>query len=39
MLFEQYFLKSFSSRLAEYSNPEIEVVSKKKLNEKLYYGI
>jgi phospholipid transport system substrate-binding protein len=33
MLFEQYFLKSFSSRLAEYSNPEIEVVSKKKLNE------
>ena len=29
MLFEQYFLKSFSSRLAEYSNPEIEVVSKK----------
>ena len=33
MLFEQYFLKSFSSRLAEYSNPEIEVVSKEKLNE------
>ena len=33
MFFEQYFLKSFSSRLAEYSNPEIEVVSKKKLNE------
>jgi len=32
-LFKQYFLKSFSSRLAEYSNPEIEVVSKKKLNE------
>ena len=31
-LFEQYFLKSFSSRLAEYSNPEIEVTSKKKLN-------
>ena len=31
-LFEQYFLKSFSSRLAEYSNPEIEVVSKKKIN-------
>ena len=27
------FLKSFSSRLAEYSNPEIEVVSKKELNE------
>jgi phospholipid transport system substrate-binding protein len=33
-LFEQYFLKSFSSRLAEYSNPEIEVNSKEKLNEK-----
>jgi phospholipid transport system substrate-binding protein len=33
-LFEQYFLKSFSSRLAEYSNPEIEVNSKKKINEK-----
>ena len=33
MLFEQYFLKSFSSRLAEYSNPEIEVVSKKELNK------
>ena len=33
LLFEQYFLKSFSSRLAEYSNPEIDVTSKKKLNE------
>ena len=33
VLFKQYFLKSFSSRLAEYSNPEIEVVSKKKINE------
>jgi phospholipid transport system substrate-binding protein len=33
ILFEQYFLKSFSSRLAEYSNPEIEVVSKTKINE------
>ena len=32
-LFEQYFLKSFASRLAEYSNPEIEVNSKEKLNE------
>ena len=32
-LFREYFLKTFSSRLAEYSNPEIEVVSKKKLNE------
>ena len=29
-VFEEYFLKSFSSRLAEYSNPEIEVISKKK---------
>ena len=27
--FKEYFLKSFSSRLAEYSNPEIEVISKK----------
>tara|TARA_B100000767_G_scaffold115086_1_gene109814 strand:+ start:1284 stop:1874 length:591 start_codon:yes stop_codon:yes gene_type:complete len=32
-LFEKYFLKSFASRLAEYSNPEIKVMSKKKLNE------
>jgi phospholipid transport system substrate-binding protein len=32
-LFEQYFLKSFSSRLAEYTNPEIDVTNKKKLNE------
>ena len=32
-LFEQYFLKSFSSRLAEYTNPEIDVFDKKKLNE------
>jgi len=32
VLFEQYFLKSFASRLAEYSNPEIEVKSKNKLN-------
>ena len=32
-LFKKYFLKTFSSRLAEYSNPEIEVISKKKLNE------
>ena len=32
-IFQEYFLKSFSSRLAEYSNPEIEVNSKKKLNE------
>ena len=32
-LFEGYFLKSFSSRLAEYTNPEIDVYSKEKLNE------
>jgi len=32
-LFKSYFLKSFSSRLAEYTNPEIEVKSKKVLNE------
>ena len=32
-IFSEYFLKSFSSRLAEYSNPEIEVISKKKINE------
>ena len=34
VLFRQYFLKTFASRLAEYSNPEIKVISKKKLNEK-----
>ena len=32
-LFEGYFLKSFSSRLAEYTNPEIEVKDKKMLNK------
>ncbi len=32
-LFEKYFLKSFSSRLAEYTNPEIEVKNKKILNK------
>ena len=32
-LFESYFLKSFSSRLAEYTNPEINVLGKKVLNE------
>ena len=32
-LFEDYFLKSFSSRLAEYTNPKIEVQGKNKLNE------
>ena len=32
-LFENYFLKSFSSRLAEYTNPEIDVKEKKFINE------
>ncbi len=32
-LFEEYFLKSFSSRLSEYTNPEIDVTNKEKLNE------
>ena len=32
-LFEQYFLKSFSSRLAEYTNPEIDVYGKEILNK------
>ena len=32
-LFEEYFLKSFSSRLSEYTNPEIDVLSKKVLSE------
>ena len=33
-LFENYFLKSFSSRLSEYSNPKINVISKEKKNDK-----
>ena len=32
-LFEDYFLKSFSSRLAEYTNPEINVFNRDVLNE------
>ena len=32
-LFEDYFLKSFSSRLSEYTNPKIEVQSKEVLNK------
>ena len=32
-VFENYFMTSFSSRLAEYSNPVIEVDSKEKINE------
>ena len=33
-LFESYFLKSFSSRLSEYTNPEIDVQDKEVINEK-----
>ncbi len=33
VLFEKYFLKSFSSRLAEYTNPEIEVKDKQIINK------
>ena len=32
-IFNEYFLKSFSSRLAEYTNPEIDVFDKQVLNE------
>ena len=32
-LFEGYFLKSFSSRLSEYTNPKIEVQNKKVLSK------
>ena len=31
-MFEKYFLKSFSSRLSEYTNPEIDVYGKDVLN-------
>ena len=34
IIFKQYFLKSFASRLAEYTDPKIRVDSQKKLNEK-----
>ena len=33
-LFKKYFLKSFSSRLSDYTDPKINVLSSKKLNEK-----
>ena len=33
-LFKSYFLKSFSSRLVDYSDPKITVVSEKKINSK-----
>ena len=32
-LFENYFLKSFSSRLSEYTNPKIDVQSKNVINK------
>ena len=32
-LFKSYFLKSFSSRLVDYSDPKINVISEKKLND------
>tara|TARA_B100001123_G_C15056993_1_gene925951 strand:- start:47 stop:637 length:591 start_codon:yes stop_codon:yes gene_type:complete len=34
MLFEKYFLKSFTSRLTDYSDPKIDVLSTEVLNEK-----
>ena len=34
ILFKEYFLKSFSSRLVEYSNPKITVIAEEVLNEK-----
>ena len=33
ILFEDYFLKSFSSRLSEYTNPKIEVQGKEYINK------
>ena len=33
-LFKSFFLKSFSSRLVDYSNPKINIISEKKINEK-----
>ena len=33
-LFKSYFLKSFSSRLVDYSDPKISVVNEKKINNK-----
>ena len=33
-LFRSYFLKSFSSRLVDYTNPRINVISEKKINDK-----
>ena len=33
-LFRKYFLKSFSNRLSDYTDPKINVLSQEKLNEK-----
>ena len=33
-LFKSYFLKSFSSRLVDYTDPKINIVSEKKINER-----
>ena len=33
-LFKSYFLKSFSSKLVDYSDPKITIISEKKLSEK-----
>ena len=33
-MFRSYFLKSFSSRLVDYTNPRINVISEKKINDK-----
>ena len=33
-MFEKYFLKSFTSRLTDYSDPKISVISAEKVNEK-----
>ena len=32
-LFEKYFLKTFSDRLSEYTNPKVQVTGSQKLNE------
>jgi len=33
-LFEKYFLKTFASRLIDYTDPKVNVISQKKINEK-----
>tara|TARA_Y100000590_G_scaffold447454_1_gene582737 strand:+ start:693 stop:1277 length:585 start_codon:yes stop_codon:yes gene_type:complete len=33
-LFKKYFLKSFSSRLVDYTDPEIKILSEEKINDK-----